>query len=114
MVRIHERTVQKKDLNDPDNHDGVVTHPEPDILECEFKWSLESTTVNKASGGDVIPAEVFKILKVDAIKVLHTIYQQIWKTQQWPQDWKRSIFFPVLKKGSTKDCSNDWIIILVL
>ena len=89
-----------------DNHDGVVTHPEPDILECEFKWSLESTTVNKASGGDGIPAELFKILKVDAIKVLHTIYQQIWKTQQWPQDLKRSIFTPIPKKAILKNVAT--------
>ena len=113
MARTPRRTVQK-DLNDPDNHDGVVTCPEPDILECEAKWTLGSTEANKFSGIYGIPVELFKILKDDAIKVLHSICQQIWKTQQWPQDWKRSIFFPVLKKGSTKDCSNDWIIILVL
>ena len=104
----------KKDLHDPDNHDGVITHLEPDILEYEVKWALRSITTNKASGGDGIPVELFQILKNDAVQVLHSICQQIWKTQQWPQDWKRSIFFPVLKKGSTKDCSNDWIIILVL
>ena len=84
----------KKDLNDPDNHDGVVTHPEPDILECEVKWALGSTAANKASGGDGIPVELFQILKEDAIKVLHSICQQIWKTQQWPQDWKSSTLNP--------------------
>ena len=94
----------KKDLNDPDNHDGLVTHPEPDIVEYEIKRALGSTAANKASGGDGIPAELFKILKDDAIKVLHSICQQIWKTQQWPQDWKRSIFIPIPKKGSTKEC----------
>ena len=82
----------KKDLNDQDNHDGVITHLEPDILECEVKRALESITMNKASGGDGIPVELFQILKDDAVKVLHSIYQQIWKTQQWPQDWERSVF----------------------
>ena len=96
----------KKGLNDADNHDGVVTHLEPDILECEVKWVLESITTNKASGGDGILAELFKILKDDATKVLHSICQQVWKTQQWPQDWKRPIFIPVPKKGSIKECSN--------
>ena len=89
MARIHRRTVQK-DLHDPDNHDGVLTHLEPDILEYEVKWALGSMTTNKASGGDGIPAELFQILKDDAVKVLHSIYQHIWKTQQWPQDWKIS------------------------
>ena len=84
----------KKDLQDPDIHDGVITHLEPDILECEVKWALESITTNKASGGDGIPVELFKILKDDAVKVLHSICQQIWKTQQWPQDWKRSDLIP--------------------
>ena len=88
VARIHRRTVQK-DLHDQDNHDGVITHLEPDILECEVKWALESITTNKASGGDGIPVELFQILKDDAVKVLHSICQQIWKTQQWPQDWKR-------------------------
>ena len=92
----------KKDLNDPDNHNGVITHLEPDILECEVKWALESITTNKASGGDRIPVELFQILKDDAVKVLHSIYQQIWKTQQWPHDWKRSVFIPIPKKGNTK------------
>ena len=82
----------KKELHDPDNHDGVITHLEPDILECEVKWALESITTNKASEGDGIPVELFQILKDDAVKVLHSIFQQIWKTQQWPQDWKRSVF----------------------
>ena len=84
----------------------MVTYPEPDILECEVKWALGSTAANKASGGDGIPAELFKILKDDALKVLHSVCQQIWKTQQWPQDWKRSVFIPVPKKGSIKECSN--------
>ena len=95
----------KKDLHDPDNHDGVITDLQPDILECEVKWALESITMNKASGGDRIPAELFQILK-DDVKVLHSIYQQIWKTQQWPQDWKRSVFIPISKKGNAKGCSN--------
>ena len=96
----------KKDLQDTDNHDGVITHLEPDILECEVKWALESITTNKASRGDGIPLELFKILKVDAVKVLHSICQQIWKTQRWPQDWKRSVFIPIPKKGNAKECSN--------
>ena len=95
----------KKDLHDQDNHDGVITHLEPDILECEVKWALESLTTNKASGGDGIPVELFQILK-DDVKVLHSICQQIWKTQQWPQDWKRSVFIPIPKKGNAKACSN--------
>ena len=96
----------KKDLHDQDNHDGVITHLEPDILECQVKWALGSITTNKASGGDGIPVEVFHILKVDAIKVLHSICQQIWKTQQLPRDWKRSVFIPVPKKGNAKEYSN--------
>ena len=96
----------KKDLHEPDNHDGVITHLEPDILECEVKWALESTTTNKASGDDGISVELFQILKDDAVKVLHSICQQIWKTQQWPQDWKRSVFIPLPKKGNAKECSN--------
>ena len=87
----------KKDLHNPDHHNGVITHLEPDILECEVKWTLGSITTNKASGGDGIPVELFQILKDDAVKVLHSIYQQIWETQQWPQDWKRSVFIPVPK-----------------
>ena len=95
-----------KDLYNPDNHNDVITHLEPDILECEVKWALESITMNKASEGDGIPVELFQILKDDAVKVLHSIYQQMWKTQQWPQDWKRSIFIPIPKKGNAKECSN--------
>ena len=98
MVRIHRRTIQKKYLHDPDNHDGVITRLEPDILKCEVKWALGSITRNKASGGDEIPAELFQILKDDAVKVLHLICQQIWKTQQWPQDWKRSVCIPIPKR----------------
>ena len=93
----------KKDLHDLDNHDDVTTSLEPDILECEVKWALESITTNKASGGDGIPVELFQILKDDAVKVLHSICQQIWKTQQWPQDWKRSVFIPIPKKGNAKE-----------
>ena len=96
----------KKDLHDPDNHDGVITHLEPDILECEVKWALGSITTNKASGGDGIPVELFQVLKDDAVKVLHSICQQIWKTQQWPPNWKRSVFIPILQKGNAKECSN--------
>ena len=96
----------QKSLNDSDNHDDVVTHLEPDILECEVKWALGSITMNKASRGDEIPVELFHILKHDAVKVLHSICQQIWKTQQWPQEWKRSVFIPVPNKGNAKECSN--------
>ena len=103
----------KKDLNHPDNHNGVITHLEPDILECEVKWALESITMNKASGGDGIPVELFHILKDDAVKVLHSICQQIWKTQQWPQDWKSSVFIPILKKGNAKECSNYHTVALI-
>ena len=103
----------RKDLHDPDNHDGVITHLEPDILECEVKWALESITMNKATGGDGIPVELFQILKDDAVKVLHSICQQIWKTQQWPQDWKRSVFIPIPKKGNAKEFSNNHIIALI-
>ena len=101
MARIH-----KKDLNNPDNHNGVVIHLELDILECEVKWVLGSITMNKASKGDGIPAELFQILRYDAVKEPHSICQQIWKTQQWPQDWKRSVFIPIPKKGNAKECSN--------
>ena len=105
--RWQEQTeVYKRSLNDPGNHDGVIIHLEPDILECEVKWALESITLNKASRGDGIPAELFQILKDDAVKVLHSICQQIQKTQQWPQDWKRSVFIPVPKKDNAKECSN--------
>ena len=103
----------KKDLHNPDNHDGVITHLEPDILECEVKWALESITTNKASGGDRIPVELFQILKDDAVKVLHSISQHIWKTQQLPQDWKRSDFIPIPKKGNAKECSNYQTIALI-
>ena len=96
----------KKDLHDPDNHDGVIAHLEPDILECEVKRALESIITKKASGGGGIPVELFQILKDDAVKVLHSICQQIWKTQQWLQDWKRSVFVPIPKKGNAKECSN--------
>ena len=95
----------KKDLHDQDNHDGVITDLEPDILEHEVKWALESITTNKVSGGDGIPAELFQILKDDAVNVLYSICQQIWKTQQWPQDWKRLVFIPIPKKGNAKECS---------
>ena len=109
MARIDRRTVQK-DLHDPENHNGVTTHLEPDILE----FTLESITTNKASGGDGIPVEVFQILKDDAVKVLHAICQQIWKTQQWPQDWKRAVFIPFhSKKGNAKECSNYHTIALI-
>ena len=96
--------LHKKDLHDPDKHDGVITHLEPDILECEVKWALGSITMNKASGGDGITVELSQILKGDAVKLLHTICQQIRKTQQWPQDWKRSVFIPIPKKGNAKEC----------
>ena len=108
VARIH-RTVQK-DLHNSDNHDGVITHLEPDILECEVKWAI---TTNKASGGDEIPVELFQIVKDDAVKVLYSICQQIWKTQQWPQDWKRSVFIPIPKKGNAKECS-DYCMITVI
>ena len=103
----------KKDLYDPDNHKAVITHLEPDILEWEGKWGLGSITMNKASGGDGIPDELLQILKDDAIKVLHSIRQHIWKTQQWPQDWKRSFFIPIPKKGNAKECSNYRTIALI-
>ena len=103
----------KKDLHDPDNHDGVITHLEPDILECEVKWALGSITMNKVSGGNRIPVELFQILKDDGVKVLYSVCQQIWKTQQWPQDWKRSVFNPIPKKGNAKECSNYCTIALI-
>ena len=103
----------KKDVHDPDNHDGVITHLEPDIQDCEVKWALESITTNKASGGDGILVELFQILKDDAVKVLHSICQQIWKTQQWPQNLKRSVFIPFPKKGNAKECSNYHTIALI-
>ena len=104
----------KKDLNDPNNHSGVISHLESDILECKVKWALGSTTANKASGGDGIPAELFHILKDDAVKVLHLICLQIWKIQQWPQDWRRSVFIPVPKNGNAKECSNYHTVVLIL
>ena len=104
--------IYKKDFHDPDNHDGVITHLEPDILECEVRWALGSITM-KASGSDRIPVELFQVLKDDAVKVLHSIYQKIWKTQQWPQDWKKSIFIPMPKKGNAKECSNYCTIALI-
>ena len=103
----------KKDLHDPDSHNGVITHLEPDILECEVKWALGSIIMNKASGDNRIPVELFQILKDDAMIVLHSICQQIWKTQQWPQDWKRSVFIPIPKKGNAKECSNYCTIVLI-
>ena len=96
----------KKDLNDPDNHDGMITHLAPDILECKVKWALGSISMNKASGDDEVPVALFQILKDDAVKVLHSRCQQIWKTQQWPQDWKRSVFIPIPKKGNAKEGSK--------
>ena len=101
-----QKNCTKKDLHDPDNHNGVITHLEPDTLNCEVKWAFESITMNKASGCDGIPVELFQILKDDAVKMLHSICQQIWKTQQWPQDWKKSVFTPIQKKGNPKECSN--------
>ena len=103
----------KKDIYGPDNQDGVITHLEPDILECEVKWASESITMNKASGGDGIPVELFQILKDDAVKVLHSICHQIWKTQRWRQDWKKSVFIPIPKKGDAKECSNYRTIALI-
>ena len=102
-----------KGLNDPDNHDSVITHLEPDTLECEVKWALGSNTTNQTSGGDGIPAELFQILKYGAVKVLNSICQEIWKTQQWPQDWKRSAFILIAKKGNAKECSNHDRIALI-
>ena len=112
MATIYRRTI-KKNLHDPDNHDGVITHLESDILECEVKWATGSITMNKSSGGDGIPVELIQILKDDAVKVLHSICQQIWKTQQWPQDWKMSFFIPTPTKGNDKECSNYHTIALI-
>ena len=112
--RLQEYTeLYKKELHYPDNHDGVITHLQPDILECEVKWALGSITMNKASRGDGIPAEFFQIVKDDAVKVLCSICQQIWKTRPWPQDWKRSAFIPIPKKGNAKECSNYRTIALI-
>ena len=105
--------LSKNYLHDPDNHEGVITHLEPEILECEVKWALGSIITSKASGGDGIPVELFQVLKYDAVKVLHSICQQIWKTQQWPQHLKRSVFIPILKKGNAKECSNYCTIALI-
>ena len=112
MARILEE-LYKKDLHDPDNHDDVITHLQPDILQWEVKRALGSITTNKASGGDGIPVELFQILKDDAVEVLHSICQQVWKTHQWPQDWKRSVFIPSPKKGNAKECSNYCTIALI-
>ena len=109
LTRIHRRTIRKS-LNDLDTHNGVITHPEPDILECKVKWTSVSITTNKASGSDGISAEIFQILKDDAVKVLHAI----WKTQQWPQDWKRSVFIPNPKKDNAKECSSYQATALIL
>ena len=103
----------KKDLQDPDNHNGVITHLEPDILECEVKCTLGSITRNKASGGDEIPVKLFQMLKDDAVKVLQSVFQEMWKTQQWPQDWKRLVFIPIPKKGNAKECSKDHTVALI-
>ena len=103
----------KKELRDPDNHSGVITHLEPDIPECEVKWALETSVRNKASGGDGIPVELFQILKDDAVKMLHSICQQIWKSQHWSQDWKRSVFILIPKKGNPKECSSHHTIALI-
>ena len=112
MARIYRRTIQKY-FHDPENHNGVITHLELDILECEVKWALESITMTKASGGDGIPAELFQILKDDAVRVLHSLCHQGWKTQQWPQDWKGSVFIPIPKKSNAKECSNYCMIALI-
>ena len=111
MRIIHRRTIQ--DLNDPDNHAGVITHLKPDILECEVKWAIGNITTNKTSEGDGIPVKLFQILQDDVVKVMHSICQQIWKTQKWTQDWKRSVIVPILKKGNAKECSNYCTIALI-
>ena len=105
--------LNKKDLHDPYNHDGVITHLQPEIMEFKVKWAIGSITMNKASGGDGIPVELFQILKDDAMKVLHSTCQEIWKTQQWSQDWKRSVFIPIPKKGNAKECSGYHTIALL-
>ena len=112
-IKRWQEELYKKDLHDPDNHDGLITHLEPDILEREVKWALGSITMNQGRGGDGIPVELFQILKDDAVKVLHSICQQNWKTQQWPQDWKSSVFIPIPKKGNSKECSNYHTIALI-
>ena len=113
MWQEYTKELYKKDLHDPDNQDGMITYLDPDILECEVKWALGNITRNKASGGDGMPVELFQILKNNAMKVLHSIFQQIWKTQQWLQDWKRSIFILIPKKGHVKECSNYRTIALI-
>ena len=105
--------LHKKDLHDPDNHNSVITYLEPDILECEVKWALRNITMNKATGDDAVSAELFQILKDDAVKVLHSIFEQIGKTQQWPQDWKRSVFSLIVKKGNAKEYSDYHTIVLI-
>ena len=109
----YQKNYTKKELHEPDNHNGGITYLEPDILDCEVKWALGSIPTNKASGGDRIPAELFQILKDDAVKVLHSIWHKIWKTQQWPQDWKRSVFIRILRKGNAKECSNYCTIVFI-
>ena len=113
MVRTHRKKLYRKDLHEPDKQDGMLLSLEPDILECEVKWALGSITRNKASGGDGIAAELLQILTDDAMKVLHSTCQQIWKSQQWPQDWKWSVFIPIPMKGSAKECSNYHTIALI-
>ena len=113
MWQEYTEELYKKDLHNPDNHNGVITHLEPEILECKIKWSLGSITTNKASRGDGIPVELFHILKDNAVKMLHSICQQIWKTQLWPQDWKRSVFTKIPKKGNAKQCPNYCTIALI-
>ena len=108
-----QEELYKKGLNDSDNHEAVVTHLEPDIMECQVNWALGSIITNKASGGNGIPVELFQILKDDAVKVLHSIHHRIWKTQQWPQDWKRLVFIPIPNKGNVKECSNYCTIALI-
>ena len=113
MWQEYTEELYKNDLHDQVNHSGMITHQEPDILECEVKQALGSVTMNKASGGDGVPVELFQILKDDPVKVLHSICQQIWKMQQWPQDWKRSVFIPIPKKGHAKECSNYRTVALI-
>ena len=113
IKKRRQENCTKKELHDPDIHDGVITHLEPDVLECEVKWALGSITMNKASGGDGIPVELLQILKDDVVKVLHSICQQIWKTQQWPQNWKRSVFITIPKKNNAKECSSYHTIALI-
>ena len=112
MARTH-RKLYKKCLNDLDYHDTVITHLEPDIVECEVTWPVGSITTNKASGGDGIPAELFQIRNDDAVKAMHSICQKMWKIQQWSQDWKKSVFIPISKKGNAKECSNYSTIVLI-